>query len=68
MPLFTVKIAYWPEGHCIAIGFGRPPISQGEETRFASPCNIFAKALSDVKALAELKAGAGIKVMILAAG
>jgi hypothetical protein len=68
MPLFSVKIAYRPEGRRIAIGFGRTPISQGEETRLASPCNIFAEALSDVKALAKLKAGARIKVMILAAG
>jgi len=62
------EIAYWPEGHCIAIGFGRTPISKGEETRLASPCNIFAKALSDVKALAAVKASARIKVTIVAAG
>jgi hypothetical protein len=59
------EIAYWPEGHCIALGFGRTPISQGDETRLASPCNIFAKALGDVKALAKVKAGATIKVSAL---
>jgi hypothetical protein len=58
------EIAYWPDGHCIAIGFGRTPISRGEETRLASPCNIFGRALSDVKALAKVKAGAKIKVTL----
>jgi hypothetical protein len=56
------EIAYWPDGHCIALGFGRTPISQGDECRLASPCNIFAKALGDVKALAQVKAGAKVTV------
>ena len=56
------EIAYWPEGHCIALGFGRTPISHGDETRLASPCNIFAEALGDVKMLAKVRAGATIKV------
>ena len=56
------EVAYWPEGHCIALGFGRTPISHGDETRLAAPCNVFARALSDVKALAKVKAGAKIKV------
>jgi hypothetical protein len=56
------EIAYWPEGHCIALGFGRTPISQGDETRLASPCNVFARALGDVKTLAKVRAGAKVKV------
>jgi hypothetical protein len=56
------EIAYWPDGHSIAIGFGRTPISQGNETRLASPCNIWAKALGDVKTLKSVRAGTKIEV------
>jgi uncharacterized protein len=56
------EVAFWPEGSCIALGFGRTPISQGNETRLAAPCNVFAKALGDVKTLAQVKAGTAVKV------
>ena len=59
------EIAYWPEGRCIAIGFGRTPISQGDETRLAGPCNVFAQALGDVRVLANVKAGTAIKLAAL---
>ena len=59
------EIAYWPDGHAIAIGFGRTPISKGDETRLASPCNIWAKALSDVKALKAVRGGTKIKVQVV---
>ena len=59
------EVAYWPDGPAIALGFGRTPISQGSETRLASPCNIFAKALGDVKALGKVKAGTKVEVRVL---
>jgi hypothetical protein len=60
------EIAYWPDGPGIAIGFGRTPISHEGECRLASPCNIFAKTTSDVKALSEVRPGTKIKISLIA--
>jgi hypothetical protein len=56
------EIAYWPQGSAIAIGFSRTPISKGNETRLASPCNVFAKALGSVKVLGKVKTGSKVEV------
>ena len=59
------EIAFWPQGPAIAIGFGRTPISKGKETRLASPCNVFAKAVGSVKALGKVKTGTEVTVMLV---
>ena len=59
------EIVYWPQGPAIAIGFGRTPISKGSETRLASPCNVFAKALGNVKILGKVKTGTAVEVRLI---
>ena len=59
------EIAYWPDGPAIAIGFGRTPVSRGDEIRLAGPVNIFANAKGDVKVLKAVKAGTKVKVSVV---
>ena len=52
------ELAFSADGDAIAIGFGRTPISGAANAELASPCNIWGKALDDVKQLKSVRAGA----------
>ena len=56
------EIAFWVEGNSIAIGFGRTPVSRGEEIRLAARTNIWGRALDDVKKLKTVKSGNAVSV------
>jgi len=56
------ELAFWVEGHAIAIGYGRTPVSRANEIRLVSAVNVWARALDDVKALAAARDGDPIRV------
>ena len=56
------ELAFWLAGNAIAIGFGPTPVSEGDEIRLASPCNIWGRAVEDVRLLAAVKDGEPITV------
>ena len=51
------EIAYWIDGKCIAIGYGKTPISQNNEIRLAAKTNIWGDAMINIKELSKIKDG-----------
>jgi len=56
------EMAFWLASSAIAIGFGPTPVSQGDEIRLNSPCNIWGRAVEDVRGLLHIRNGASITV------
>lgn len=56
------ELAFWVEGNSIAIGFGRTPVSRGDEIRLAAKTNIWGKALDPVTNLRPVRDGDPITV------
>ena len=48
-------IAYWPEGSCFCIFWGKTPASKGNEIRAASKVNVFGRIKGDAKIFKNIK-------------
>lgn len=50
-------VAYWPEGSCFCIFFGKTPASKEDEIRAASKVNVFGKIKGDPEIFKSVKNG-----------
>lgn len=50
-------VAYWPEGACFCIFFGKTPDSKGNEIRAASKVNVFGRVKGNAKIFSNVKNG-----------
>lgn len=55
-------ICYWCEDDRVIIAYGPTPISRRHEIRLPSPCNVWAKALDDVRVLKTVRPGEKVSV------
>ncbi|MCK7623321.1 cyclophilin-like fold protein [Streptomyces sp. RS10V-4] len=55
-------VAFWTEGNALALPYGPTPISRGDESRLASPCNVLGRIDGDPRALATVRGGDAIHV------
>ena len=56
-------VAYWPEGQCFCVFFGKTPLTSTlDEIKPASPVNVFGKVQGNLENLKSVKAG--VKVLL----
>ena len=55
-------IAYWPDGHCFCIFFGKTPVSTKSKIKPASAVTLVGKLLGDPKEWKKVKAGQKITI------
>lgn len=56
-------IAYWPEGSCVCLFFGRTPLSTSDKPKPASEVVVIGKITSDISDLKSISSGEKIKVL-----
>jgi hypothetical protein len=58
-------VCFWVDGGSLALPYGRTPVSQGDECRLVTPCNVLGKITGDPQELRKVKAGESIRVELV---
>ncbi|MER7894855.1 cyclophilin-like fold protein [Streptomyces sp. NPDC096046] len=58
-------VAFWTDGAGLALPYGPTPISQGDECRLASPCNVLGRLDGDPGLLATVRDGDPVRAELV---
>jgi uncharacterized protein len=57
-------VCFWTEGSALALPWGRTPVSQGEESRLVTRCNVLGAIDGDPRRLASVRSGDEIGISL----
>jgi hypothetical protein len=58
------SVCFWVEGSSLALPWGRTPVSQGDESRLVTRCNLLGAIDGDPRRLASVRGGDTITLTI----
>ena len=58
------SVCFWVEGSSLALPWGRTPVSQGDESRLVTRCNVLGAIDGDARRLASVRSGDTIALTI----
>ncbi len=58
------SVCFWVEGSALALPWGRTPVSEGDESRLVTRCNVLGRIDGDPRRLASVRSGDGISVSL----
>ena len=57
-------VCFWTEGSSLALPWGRTPVSEGDESRLVTRCNVLGMIDGDPRQLASVRSGDAITVTL----
>ena len=58
------SVCFWVEGSALALPWGRTPVSEGDESRLVTRCNVLGTIDGDPRQLASVRSGDGINLSL----